>query len=245
VNRAVNLGWGVLKAGPVLSELLGGIPVEVANDANAAALGEMWKGGGQGFHDVMMVTLGTGVGGGVILNGRIRTGAFGAAGEIGHMCMNPKETAVCGCGKKGCLEQYTSANGVARCAKKFLVENPKAKTTLRGIPNISSKDVFDGAKAGDYVCHQLVDEFGEMLGHGLANIASVIDPEIFVIGGGLSKAGQIVIDATKKFYLQYTFHASRETKFALASLGNDAGMYGCVKMVIDAAPDQVKEDPEE
>ena len=167
VNRCVNLGWGVVRAHEELNRLLNGIPVEVANDANAAALGEMWKGGGKGYSNVVMVTLGTGVGGGVIINGKIFSGAFGASGELGHMLVNPDETVLCGCGKKGHLEQYTSANGVARLAKKHL-EASDEDSCLRREENVTSKAVCDGAKAGDKMCIEIMEEFGSILGRGLA-----------------------------------------------------------------------------
>ena len=236
VNRCVNLGWGVVRAHEELNRLLNGIPVEVANDANAAALGEMWKGGGKGYSNVVMVTLGTGVGGGVIINGKIFSGAFGASGELGHMLVNPDETVLCGCGKKGHLEQYTSANGVARLAKKHL-EASDEDSCLRREENVTSKAVCDGAKAGDKMCIEIMEEFGSILGRGLALVSCVVDPEIYVIGGGMSKAGPMVIDYVQKYYVEAAFHASTSTRFALAELGNDAGMYGCVKMVQDKIPE--------
>ena len=199
VNRCVNLGWGVVRAHEELNRLLNGIPVEVANDANAAALGEMWKGGGKGYSNVVMVTLGTGVGGGVIINGKIFSGAFGASGELGHMLVNPDETVLCGCGKKGHLEQYTSANGVARLAKKHL-EASDEDSCLRREENVTSKAVCDGAKAGDKMCIEIMEEFGSILGRGLALVSCVVDPEIYVIGGGMSKAGPMVIDYVQKYY---------------------------------------------
>ena len=236
VNRCVNLGWGVVRAHEELNRLLNGIPVEVANDANAAALGEMWKGGGKGYSNVVMVTLGTGVGGGVIINGKIFSGAFGASGELGHMLVNPDETVLCGCGKKGHLEQYTSANGVARLAKKHL-EASDEDSCLRREENVTSKAVCDGAKAGDKMCIEIMEEFGSILGRGLALVSCVVDPEIYVIGGGMSKAGPMVIDYVQKYSVEAAFHASTSTRFALAELGNDAGMYGCVKMVQDKIPE--------
>ncbi len=240
VNKCVNLGWDRVNADDILSEYLGGIKVKVANDANVAALGEMWKGGGKGFKNVVMVTLGTGVGGGVIIDGKIHNGSFGACGEIGHMLVNPNETAVCGCGKKGHLEQYASANGVARMARIHLNESNE-DSCLRKVKTVSSKDVFDGAKAGDKLCHEIVEEFGQTLGRALAVTACLLDPEIFVIGGGMSKAGQIVIDVVHKYYVEAAFHATADTKFALASLGNDAGIYGCVKMILDNANEHARE----
>jgi glucokinase len=231
VNRCVNIGWGVIDVGKELSEKLGGLTVKVGNDANVAALGEMWKGGGQGHQNVVMATLGTGVGGGIILNGKIVPGTFGAAGEIGHMCMNPNETAVCGCGKKGHLEQYASATGITRMANDYLASYT-GESSLKNIADPSAKDIFDAAKAGDQAALDLVDKLGDMLGRAFALISCVVDPEVYVIGGGVSKAGQILIDVTEKYYKKYAFHASENAKITLATLGNDAGIYGAVRQVL-------------
>ena len=232
VNRAVNLGWDVVPVKEQLEQLFDGkINVLVGNDANVAALGEMWQGGGKGYKDIVMVTLGTGVGGGIIINEQILDGTFGAAGEIGHMPMNPKETRVCGCGKKGHLEQYASATGIANTAK-AVVASTKEDTELKGMDSITAKDVFDAAKRGDKVALEIVEYTAEILGRGLAMVAAVVDPQAFVIGGGVSKAGPILTDAIQKYYREYAFHASEDTKFVLATLGNDAGIYGAVRMVL-------------
>ena len=232
VNRAVNLGWDVVPVKDQLEQLFDGkINVLVGNDANVAALGEMWQGGGKGFKDIVMVTLGTGVGGGIIINEQILDGTFGAAGEIGHMPVNPQETRVCGCGKKGHLEQYASATGIANTAK-AVVSSTKEETELKGLDSITAKDVFDAAKRGDKVALGIVDYTAEILGRGLAMVAAVVDPQAFVIGGGVSKAGPILTDSIQKYYRKYAFHASEDTKFVLATLGNDAGIYGAVRMVL-------------
>ncbi len=230
VNKCVNLGWDVT---PVASELssLTGLPVRVGNDANVAALGEMWQGGGKGYENVVMVTLGTGVGGGVIVGGQIVPGAHGAGGEIGHLTMRHDETEPCGCGKHGCLEQYASATGIVRMARRRLAASEE-KTALRGVEKLTAKDVFDCARDGDGTALSIVDDFGAVLGLALAQIACVCDPEIFVIGGGVSKAGQIVIDAVQKHYKKYAFHASRDTRFALAALDNSAGIYGSFRQLL-------------
>lgn len=227
-----NLGWKNFRVGKAMSELLGGIPVTVANDANVAALGEMWKGGGQGYQDVVMITLGTGVGGGIILDGKIRAGSNGAAGELGHMIVNPDETVTCGCGGHGHLEQYTSATGIVRLAKKELAETD-VQTTLRGIENLQAKDVFDAAKAGDACAMGLVDKLCSILAQALTHVASTIDPEVFVIGGGVSKAGEILTENLKKHYNQNLIDALCNKEFRLATLGNDAGIYGSAKMILD------------
>ena len=229
VCQCVNLGWGTFDVAETLSGKIG-LPVKVGNDANVAALGEMWKGGGQGCKNGVMVTLGTGVGGGVIINGSIIGGVHGAGGEIGHMKVSDTETDVCGCGKCGCLEQYASATGIVRLAKKRLAADDTA-TTLRDLPEVTAKDIFDAAKAGDSVSLELIETLGTILGGALAAIACVADPEMFVLGGGVSKAGQILLDVVQKHFKDRVFRACEDTKFVLASLGNDAGMYGCAKMI--------------
>ena len=224
VIKCVNLGWGVFNAAEELASLLG-LPVKVGNDANMAALGEYWQGGGKGYKNVIMVALGTGVGGGIIINGKMLAGVNGAGGEIGHMTIDLDEQDVCNCGKKGCLEQYASATGIVRLANRALQTSTKS-SKLRELKYISAKEIFDAAKGGDNLASELVEEHGRRLGLALANVACVVDPEVFVIGGGVSKAGDILINTTAKYFQEYSFHACRNTKFELATLGNDAGMYG-------------------
>ena len=228
---AVNLGWGTMSLKKELQTLLN-MPVEAGNDANVAALGEAWQGGAKGYEDVVVVTLGTGVGGGIIINGKMVAGATGAAGEIGHMHVNDDETEPCNCGNCGCLEEYVSATGIVRMAKRKLAKT-QDETSLRKYENITAKDIFDEAKAGDAVALLLVDEVGEILGSTLSNIACVVNPEVIVIGGGVSKAGQILIDTIKKHYQETSFKACRDTRFELASLGNDAGIYGSMNLIIN------------
>lgn len=230
IYKAANLGWGVFSIKEELTGLLDGIRVEAGNDANVAALGEMWRGGGQGYDNMVAVTLGTGVGGGIIVDGKILTGAKGAGGEIGHILVEEHETEVCGCGKTGCLEQYASATGVVRLANRRLAKDDKA-SVLRD-KKISAKDVWDAVKAGDELAVEVAEQFGEYLGKGLAAVACVVNPDIFVIGGGVSKAGNVLMDYMVEPYKKYVFHGSRETKFALATLGNDAGIYGAAKLVV-------------
>ena len=231
VKPCVNLnGWGGDVAG-MLSERCG-FPVKALNDANAAALGEMWLGGGKGHDNVVFVTLGTGVGGGIIVGGKLLSGVHGAGGEIGHIKVNPHETVVCGCGKKGCLEQYASATGIVRKAKALLNESDKP-SALREFENVSAKNVFDCAKAGDALALEVVAFFGRTLGRALACISCVCDPEIFVIGGGVSAAGEIILDTLRDVFVANAFPASEGTDFALASLGNDAGICGAAKMVCE------------
>lgn len=231
VNICVNLGWGVVNVAEELGKLTG-LKVKVGNDANVAALGEMWQGGAKGSRDVIMVTLGTGVGGGIIVDGHIVAGYNGAGGEIGHITVNNDEIEPCNCGQYGCLEQYTSATGIVRMAKRKLAKTAE-ETALRKYDELTAKDIFDEAKAGDEVAMVLVDELGEILGSALSNMACVVNPEVIVIGGGVSKAGQILIDTIQKHYVETSFHACRDTRFELASLGNDAGMYGCMKLVVE------------
>ena len=229
VGGAVNLGWGVLNIPQILREYLD-VPVKAANDANVAALGEMWQGGGKGHRNMVAVTLGTGVGGGIIVEGKILTGATGAGGEIGHIHMDDNETEVCGCKKKGCLEQYASATGIVRLAKRRLAEDDKPSCLREG--EISAKTVFDGVKAGDEVAIEIAERFGNYLGKGLAMVACTVNPEVFVIGGGVSKAGEILLSFIKPSFEKYVFSPCKKVEFALAKLGNDAGIYGAAALVI-------------
>lgn len=230
VPDTANLGWGYKEVKRELEELTG-MYVEVGNDANVAALGEMWLGGGQGHRNMIMVTLGTGVGGGVIINGECVVGKHGAGGEIGHICVNYEEEETCGCGGKGCLEQYASATGITRLAKRRLAQDNEP-SILRDEPEMSAKAVFDAVKQGDKVASEIAVKFGKILGFALANIAAVCDPAVIVIGGGVSKAGEILFDFIKKEYKEKAFFANRETKFALAELGNDAGICGAAKLIL-------------
>lgn len=229
VPMAVNLHWGFKAVASELSALTG-LPAKAANDANIAALGEAWKGAAEGAKNVILVTLGTGVGGGIIIDSKIIAGYHGAGGEIGHACVNHNEVRPCNCGNHGCLEQYASATGIVRMAKQKLEEETR-ETTLTSYEELTAKDVFDEAKAGDAVASELVDVLCNMLGTAMANIAAVADPEIFVIGGGVSCAGAILVDGIKEHYAAKAFHACAETEISLATLGNDAGMYGCVRLL--------------
>ncbi len=235
VRNTANLGWGYKEVKREMEELMG-LSTEVGNDANMAALGEMWLGAGKGQRDMVMVTLGTGVGGGVIVGGHPIVGSSGAGGEIGHICVNYEETDTCGCGKTGCLEQYASATGIARLARIRLMKNDDP-SALRGcdMGEITAKTVFDALKEGDKVAEEIVEEFGSYLGHTMANLAAVTDPTVIVIGGGVSKAGDILLQYIEKYYQEKAFFANRHTKFILAELGNDAGICGSAKLMIDKA----------
>lgn len=230
VKSTANLGWGYKDVKKELEDLTG-CQVRVGNDANVAALGEMWKGGGQGYENQIMVTLGTGVGGGIILDGHIHTGVRGAGGEIGHLCVEENETEACGCGRYGCLEQYASATGIVRLAKKRLAEN--SDDTVLCAENVTAKDVFDAVKAGDPVAMEIAEQFGAYLGNALSDIAVILDPELFVIGGGVSRAGEVLLDYIKKNYMKKALWDNRKVEFALAKLGNDAGMYGAAKLALE------------
>lgn len=230
VNSTSNIGWGYKNVKKELEELTG-YHVNVGNDANVAALGEMWKGGGQGYQNQIMVTLGTGVGGGIIIDGHIHTGIRGAGGEIGHLRVQEGETEICGCGRTGCLEQYASATGIVRLAKKRLANN--TDDTVLNVETVTAKDVFDAVKAGDKVAMEIAEDFGKYLGNALSEIAVILDPELFVIGGGVSKAGEILLDYIKKNYLKNALWDNNKVEFALAKLGNDAGIYGAAKLALE------------
>ena len=230
-NGSANLGWTYKEVKRELEELTG-ITSVIGNDANVAALGEMWKGGGAGQKNMVMITLGTGVGGGVIINGKVITGEHGAGGEVGHLCVNYDEPDTCGCGNHGCLEQYASATGIVRLAKKRL-EWDTRETALKK-ESVTAKDVFDAVKAGDTVAIDVAEEFGKYLASGLVNLAVIADPAVIVIGGGVSKAGEILIPFIEKPYREKAFFANRKIEFKLATLGNDAGICGSAKMMLDA-----------
>lgn len=229
VNTA-NLGWGYKEVRKEM-EALTGLKIATGNDANVAALGEMWLGGGKGYHNIIMVTLGTGVGGGVIIGEKCLVGTHGAGGEIGHIKVNNEETEKCGCGRCGCLEMYASATGITRLANRRLAKDEKA-SSLRNAEEISAKAVFDAVKEGDEIAKEVAMEFGEYLGSALANLAVVCDPEVVVIGGGVSKAGEILLDYITEPFAREAFFANKDTKFVLAQLGNDAGICGAARLVL-------------
>ncbi|MCR5101936.1 MAG: ROK family glucokinase [Butyrivibrio sp.] len=231
VLQAVNLGWEKFNLKEEFHSMVK-LPVKAGNDANVAALGECWKGGGKGYSNMLMATLGTGVGGGIIIDGRILNGATGSGGEIGHIHLQDGENDVCGCGNHGCFEQYASATGAVRIAKRVL-EKSDAESRLRDLEEITAKDIFDLAKEGDELAVEATKIYGDYLGRGLAAVASTINPEIIVLGGGVSKCGEILFDLLKPSFEKYVFSGCKDCKFALAELGNDAGIYGAAKMFID------------
>ncbi len=226
-----NLDWENKPVAKELSELTG-LPCRGGNDVNVAGLGEMWRGGAKGYKNVVVVPIGTGVGAAIICNGKIITGATGAAGEVGHIHVDDEIKEPCGCGAIGCVEQFSSATGLVRMAKKLLTETDR-ETVLRDIKDLTAKDVVDAAKAGDQAADEIFDKFCDYLGYSLAATAAVIDPEIFIIGGGVSKAGQMLIDRVQSYFKKYVWPGRRDIRFALATLGNDAGIYGAASMMIE------------
>ena len=201
---AVNLYWGFTPVAQILHDLTG-LKAKAGNDANVAALGEAWKGAAAGAH--------------------------GAGGEIGHVTVVQDEKEACNCGNKGCLEQYASATGIVRVAGRMLAASEE-DSTLRGLQNITAKDVLDAFKAGDALAGRIMECVGGLLGSAIAGFAAVVDPEAIVIGGGVSKAGQPLIDCIQKHYIRHAFPSCKETPVKLATLGNDAGIYGAAKMVL-------------
>ena len=232
VNKCVNLGWGRFNVEQELSRLVG-LPVKAGNDATVAALGECWKGGGAGYRNIVFITLGTGVGGGIIVDGKPIHGTRGAGGELGHIVLNKNESVPCGCGKYGCVEQYCSATGIVRTAKRFLSQNLES-SVLREAEDLECKDIFDGAKAGDPLAIRILDEVYEQMAEFVGDVCCVLDPEAVVIGGGVSKAGAVLLEGIRSRLHKYIFHAIRDVELSLAVLGNDAGAYGAFKLVLDA-----------
>ena len=232
VNRCVNLGWGIVDIASELTALTG-LPVKAGNDANVAALGEYWQGSGKDFDSMVMATLGTGVGGGIVVEGHMLHGAHGCGGELGHIVLNRDETEVCGCGKRGCAEQYCSATGLVRIAKQRLAQDG-AVSVLHQKQTLEAKDVFDAAKQGDAVADEILEQYYDYLGEFLADVCATVDPEVIVLGGGVCKAGQVLLDGIRPYFDKYVFHAARGVQFALATLENDAGAYGAFKLALDA-----------
>lgn len=229
--KCVNLGWKAGNPQQELSRLLDGMTVKSGNDANVAALGEMWQGGGKGYKNLVMVTLGTGVGGGIILNEKIWTGEQGVGGEIGHIHVMEGEKEACNCGGHGCLEQVASATGIARTARRMLAADNRP-STLRSLKNISAKNVLDAAKAGDALALESLNKSCYYLGWALATISMVLDPQAFLIGGGVSKAGTFLTDIIKRYHDELSPMATKKADIVLAKLGNDAGIYGAAKLII-------------
>lgn len=198
IKNAVNLPWPNLPLAQLVSEKFG-IPVAVTNDANAAALGEMTYGAARGFKDFIMITLGTGVGSGIVINGQVVYGHDGLAGELGHMIMKRNNGRLCGCGRTGCLEAYCSATGVARTAREFL-EARSEPSLLRNMPidQITSKDVYDAAMNGDAMAKDIFNYTGNLLGEAMADMVVFSSPEAFILFGGLAKSGELLMRPLKE-----------------------------------------------
>lgn len=214
-----------------ISEILNA-PAFCENDASLAALGEFSFGAGKLYKSIVMLTLGTGLGAGIVIDGKLLRSPRGGVGEIGHIPTNDRETDACGCGKHGCLQQYVSATGLVRLAKRAL-EKSDVPSILRG-KILSAKCVFDAVKANDKLALSIADEFSYYFGRGLATVATVVNPDAFIIGGGVSKAGDIIIDLMKPYYLKFAHKTSANASFRIANLGNDAGIYGCAKFVLNS-----------
>ncbi len=230
VNKCVNLGWGRFNVQDVMHEKTGR-EVYIGNDANVAALGEYYFGTGKNYSSIMLITIGTGVGGGIIIDGKPVIGYNGAAAEIGHIPIVSDEEETCSCGKKGCLEQVASATGIVRLANRILLQD-ETPSTLRNVPYISAKVVFDEAKSGDALSLKVTEMVAMYLGKALACGAGFVDPEAILIGGGVSAAGDFLIDLIRKYYRLNVFHPSLDTPILTASLGNAAGMYGAASLVL-------------
>ena len=234
VNRCVNLNWGVFNLHQALGALTG-LPVKAGNDANVAALGEYHDGGGRGSRSMLMVTLGTGIGGGFIWNGQILNGAHGVGCEIGHLCVDlSPEAEPCTCGKRGCAEQYASARALGRQARRALEAQPERPSLLRQAEELSARTVFAAAAQGDALARELLDRVYDLLGLTIAGGCCMVDPELVVLGGGMSKAGQVLLDGVEPRFQHHMFHACKGTRFALAQLGNDAGIYGSFHLALSA-----------
>lgn len=226
VSRCINLGWTNISVKDKL-EHLSGYPVAVANDANAAAVGE-WFFRKKQFHNLVLITLGTGVGGGVIINDHLVTGAFGAGGEFGHIHVDDFEKTPCGCGRCGCLEQYASATALVN---RVIKEKALNTVLYRDNKEITSKSIFDAAKQGDKYCIEVVDDFCRKLAVAMTNISCIIAPDIFLIGGGVSRTGDFLLDKIRQYYYESCYSACKKTVIELAKLKNDAGMFGAACIV--------------
>ncbi len=233
VLGAVNLHWGEKNVNEELGALTG-LAVSTGNDANVAALGEMWQGGAKGYRNVIVVTLGTGVGGGIIVDGRIVEGSHGAGGEIGHAHVTDELEVPCNCGNCGCLEQVASATGIVTLARQELNRMTENDQTVLDEASVTAKDVFDAYKNDDEVAVKIVNRFASYLGTALGSFAAVVDPEVIAVGGGVSKAGEVLTDIVARYYKKNAFPACKNTPIVLAKLGNDAGIYGAAKLAIDS-----------
>jgi glucokinase len=233
VHEAVNLGWKNFALKDKLQELAQ-LPVIVDNDANIAALGEMWKGAGEGAKDILCVTLGTGVGGGVIINGQIHHGAKGTSGEIGHVTVVFDRGFRCNCGKTGCLETVASATGIVRLTQEALRDGRSSllQQIMEEKGKLEAKDIAISAEKGDKLSLEILDRVGNYLGLALGNHAVVMNPEKIVIGGGVSRAGDVLFKPIRNYYQKYALaHLTGSIGIVPATLGNDAGVIGAAWLV--------------
>lgn len=236
VIGAYNLNWKTLQPIREQIEEAFGVPFFIDNDANVAALGEQWVGAGNSEPDVSFITLGTGVGSGLIVDGHLVHGANDSAGEIGHLTVEPNGYE-CTCGKKGCLEQYASATGIVRLAHDMSAketDESKLLSAIQADKEIDSKIIFDFAKEGDAFSERVVDQFSYYLGIALSNVSNLLNPSTIVLGGGVSLAGDYLLEKVSKVVQEFTFPPIRETtKIKIAELGNDAGMIGAASLVLN------------
>lgn len=229
VNGCVNVGWDVVN----VSEELGrrtGLPVYVENDANIAALGEQWQGAGSNYSSVVLVTLGTGVGGGIILDGKIVSGCQGGGGEVGHMPVVQDSFRSCNCGKADCLELSGSATGIVRYAQHVLAESEEP-SSMRDFDPLTAKDISDCCAAGDALAQQCIEHTAEALGTAIACIGCILNPEAFLFGGGMAAAGDLLLEPIRRVYNEKVFPPLRGTPILQATLGNQAGIIGAVRLV--------------
>lgn len=233
IRMAVNLHWkDTFNVEEKLASCFkNAMKVKAGNDANVAALGEAWMGAGKGYKNIVMVTLGTGIGGGVIINGKVVSGTTGAAGEIGHIYTGEDTEEKCNCGHRGCMEQFASATGIVRLLKKELEANPDEETEMRKHP-VNAKEMWEAVKNGDKLSIRVAEQFGKYLGNGLSVVAGVLNPEIIIIGGGVSMSGDVIMPYITKNFKEHVFHASADTVFTRATLGNDGGIYGAAALLI-------------
>lgn len=229
VKGCVNLGWDVFNVEKELSNLTE-LSVKATNDANVAALGEMWQGSAKGYKNFLFITIGTGVGGGLIIDEKPVRGINGSGGEIGHLLINPHEKQPCNCGRYGCVEQYASATGIVRIASDFIEKGEN--TVLKNRDTLSAETIFDAAKSGDNVGIKCVDIMADVLGKALSYGTGLCDTDVILIGGGVSKAGEYLLKQIKSYYQKYAFPVTKDTPIVLAQLGNDAGIYGAAKYML-------------
>ena len=217
VHGCVNLGWGEVNVARELGRRTG-LSVRAGNDANLATLGEQWQGAGKGCRNLVMLTVGTGVGGGIICDSRVIAGATGGGGEVGHLPLPFRPHWQCSCGKYGCLDVTASATGIIRAAREY--------SPFREMENVTAKDVYDAAAAGDENAKRVVTEAAQALGRAAAMLACVVNPELVLLGGGVSAAGRVLLDPVEAAFQENVFPPCGKARFALASLGNNAGIYG-------------------